>query len=44
MESLNYAFEYGELLNSQKQAVITLVEKNRKRQKANKKLASNVSY
>ena len=26
MQSLNYAFEYGELSNSQKQAVITLVE------------------
>ena len=30
MESLNYAFEYGELSNSQKQAVITLVEKRGK--------------
>ena len=30
MESLNYAFEYGELLNSQKQGVITLVEKKGK--------------
>ena len=29
-ESLNYAFEYGELSNSQKQAVITLVEKKGK--------------
>ena len=28
--SLNYAFEYGELSNSQKQAVITLVEKRGK--------------
>ena len=27
VEGLNYAFEYGELSNSQKQAVITLVEK-----------------
>ena len=26
VQSLNYAFEYGELSNSQKQAVITLVE------------------
>ena len=26
VESLNYAFEYGELSNSQKQVVITLVE------------------
>ena len=26
VESLNYAFEYGELSNSQKQAVITLIE------------------
>ena len=30
MESLNYVFEYGELSNSQKQAVITLVEKKGK--------------
>ena len=30
MQSLNYAFEYGELSNSQKQAVITLVEKRGK--------------
>ena len=30
VESLNYAFEYGELSNSQKQAVITLVEKRGK--------------
>ena len=40
VESLNYTFEYGELSNSQKHAV-TLVEKKRKRQKANKELASN---
>ena len=30
MQSLNYAFEYGELSNPQKQAVITLVEKKEK--------------
>ena len=30
VQSLNYAFEYGELSNSQKQAVITLVEKRGK--------------
>ena len=30
MQSLNYAFEYGELSNSQKQAVINLVEKRGK--------------
>ena len=30
VESLNYAFEYGELSDSQKQAVITLVEKKGK--------------
>ena len=30
VESLNYAFENGELSNSQKQAVITLVEKKGK--------------
>ena len=30
VQSLNYAFEYGELPNSQKQAVITLVEKRGK--------------
>ena len=30
VESLNYAFEYGELSNSQKQVVITLVEKKGK--------------
>ena len=30
LESLNYAFGYGELSNSQKQAVITLVEKRGK--------------
>ena len=29
-DCLNYAFEYGELSNSQKQAVITLVEKKEK--------------
>ena len=44
VQSLKYTFEYGELSNSQKQAVITLVEKKRKRQKANKELASNISY
>ena len=27
VDSLNYAFEYGELSNSQKQAIITLIEK-----------------
>ena len=27
MESLNYAFEKGELSSSQRQAVITLIEK-----------------
>ena len=30
VESLNYAFEFGELSNSQKQAIITLVEKKGK--------------
>ena len=30
VDSLNYAFEYGELSNSQKQAVITLIEKKEK--------------
>ena len=30
VQSLNYTFEYGELSNSQKQAVITLVEKRGK--------------
>ena len=30
VQSLNYAFKYGELSNSQKQAVITLVEKKGK--------------
>ena len=30
VQSLNYAFENGELSNSQKQAVITLVEKKGK--------------
>ena len=30
VESLNYAFEYGELSNSQKQAIITLLEKKGK--------------
>ena len=30
VDSLNYAFEYGELSNSQKQAVITLIEKKGK--------------
>ena len=30
VDSLNYAFEYGELSNSQKQAVITLIEKREK--------------
>ena len=30
VQSLNYAFEYGELSNSKKQAVITLVEKRGK--------------
>ena len=35
--SLNYAFECGELSNSQKQAVITLIEKKEK----DKKLVKN---
>ena len=30
VDSLNYAFKYGELSNSQKQAVITLIEKKGK--------------
>ena len=30
VDSLNYAFEYGESSNSQKQAVITLIEKKEK--------------
>ena len=30
VDSLNYAFEYGELSKSQKQAVITLIEKKEK--------------
>ena len=30
VDSLNYAFEYGELSNSQKQAVTTLIEKKEK--------------
>ena len=30
VDSLNYAFEYGELSNAQKQAVITLIEKKGK--------------
>ena len=30
VDSLNYAFEFGELSNSQKQAIITLVEKKGK--------------
>ena len=33
VESLNYAFEYGELSNSQKQAVIILVEKKKEKTK-----------
>ena len=41
VDSLNYAFEYGELSNSQKQAVIIL---ERKRQKVDEELASNISY
>ena len=32
-DSLNYAFEYGELSNSQKQAIITLIEKKEKDKK-----------
>ena len=36
-DSLNYAFEYGELSNSQKQAIITLIEKKEK----DKKLVKN---
>jgi len=30
VDSLNYAFEFGELSNSQKQAIITLIEKKGK--------------
>ena len=30
VDSLNYAFEFGELSNSQTEAIITLVEKKRK--------------
>ena len=30
VDSLNYAFEYGDLSKSQKQAVITLIEKKEK--------------
>ena len=37
LNSLNYAFEYGELSNSQKQAIITLIEKKEK----DKKLVKN---
>ena len=37
LNGLNYAFEYGELSNSQKQAIITLIEKKEK----DKKLVKN---
>ena len=43
VESLNYAFEYRELSNSQKQAVITLVEKKGKdKRQIYKELESNI--
>ena len=34
VDSLNYAFEFGELSNSQKQTIITLIEKKGKDKKA----------
>ena len=30
VDSLNYSYDYGELLNSQKEAIITLIEKKDK--------------
>ena len=30
VDSLNYSYDYGELSNSQKEAIITLIEKNDK--------------
>ena len=41
--SLNYAFEYGELSNSQKQAIITLIEKKREGYKIDEELAPDIS-
>ena len=45
VDSLNYAFEYGELSNSQKQAVITLIEKKGKDKRlVGEEFASTISY
>ena len=43
VDSLNYAFFHEELSSSQKQGVITLLEKKRQRQEMDKKLETNLS-
>ena len=44
VDSLNYAFEHSKLSNSQKQAVITLIEKKGKdNEKVVEELASHIS-
>ena len=42
IDCINYSYEFGELSNSQKQAIITL--KKRKGQKINKKLVTYIAY
>jgi len=44
IDCYNYAHEHGELSNSQKQAVITLLEKKGKDKRLIKKLASHFTY
>ena len=43
VDSLNYAYFHGEISNSQKQAVITLIEKKDKDRRWIKKLETNIS-
>ena len=39
----DYSYEFGELSNSEKQAIITVIEKKGKGQKISKKLASYIA-
>ena len=44
VDTLNHAFEYGELSTSQRQAVITLIGEKGQRQETYKELEANLSF
>ena len=41
VDSLNYSYDHGELSNTQKQAIIKLIEKKRERQEIHRQLEAN---